>query len=99
MRRVHRLDHVHRQLPDSIVDFLDRLPFGAQDWVAVLQDWQDHFSSFVKAGKFFTPATFSASITLMIVPNEAFLSACSTIVDLRASCKSRTAPPRSSTSI
>lgn len=29
-----------------------------------------------ESGQVFTPASFNASITLMIVPNEAFLSAC-----------------------
>ena len=45
--------------------------------------WQDHFSSRVNAGKFLTPASFNASMTLIIVPKEAFLSACSASVDLR----------------
>src|SRR5438874_1224239 len=99
MRCVHRLDHVRRQLPNPTVDFLDPFALYPQDWVAVLQDWQNHFSSLVKAGKFRTPASFNASMTLMIVPNEAFLSACSTSVDLRASGKSRTAPSSSFTSI
>src|SRR5438093_12105171 len=97
MCRVHRLDHVRRQLPNAIVDFLDPFAFCPKDWVTVLQNRQDHFSSRVKAGKFLTPASFNASITLMIVPKEAFLSACSASVDLRGSGKSRTAPSSSST--
>src|ERR1043166_9633261 len=94
---VHRLEHVRRSLPNPVVDFLDPIPFGPQGLVAVLQNWQDHFSSLVKAGKFLTPASFNASITLMIVPKEAFLSACNTSVDLRASGKSFIAPSSSST--
>src|SRR5436309_11986117 len=97
MCRVHRLHHVRRQLPNAIVDFLDPFAFCPKDWVTVLQNRQDHFSSRVKAGKFLTPASFNASITLMIVPKEAFLSACSASVDLRGSGKSRTAPSNSST--
>src|SRR6266480_6358236 len=96
---MHRLDHVCRQLANPIVYVLDRFAFGPQDRVAVLQDWQDHFSSLVNAGKFLTPASFNASITLMIVPKEAFLSACSARVDLRASGRARTAPSSSSTPI
>src|SRR5438270_7108914 len=92
MRCVHRLDHVRGQLPNPTVNFLDSIPFGPQDWVAVLQDWQNHFSSLVKAGKFRTPASFNASITLIMVPKEAFLSACSTSVDLRATRKASSAP-------
>src|SRR6266542_2810102 len=84
---VHRLDHVHCEPPNAIVDLLDPFALCPQDWVAVLQDWQDHFSSRVKAGKFLTPPTFNASMIFMIVPKEAFLSACSASVDLRASGK------------
>src|SRR5437762_3720177 len=94
---MHCLDHVCDQFMDTIVNFFDPRSFRSQDRVAVLQDRQDHFSSRVKAGKFFTPASFNASITLMIVPKEAFLSACSARVDLRVSGKPRTAPSRSST--
>src|SRR2546428_539694 len=80
------------------LDFLDPFTFGPQDRVAILQDRQDHSpSSRVNAGKFFTPANFNASITLMIVPNDAFLSACSASVDLRCSGKPRTAASSSST--
>src|SRR5215467_569930 len=96
---MHCLDHVRCQRPNPIVNFLDSFAFYPQDWVAVLQDWQNHFSSLVKAGKFLTPASCNASITLMMVPKEAFLSACSASVDLRASGKSRTAPSSSSTPI
>src|SRR5881397_97123 len=99
MRRMHRLDHVRRQFPDSIVDFVDPFALCPQNWVAVLQDWQNHFSSLVKAGKFLTPASFNASMTLIIVPKEAFLSAWSASVDLRVSGKLRTAPSSSSTPI
>src|SRR6266480_7141631 len=88
---MHRLKHVRRQLPNAIVDFLDPFALCPKDRVAILQDRQDHFSSRVNAGKFLTPASFSASITLMIAPNEAFLSACSASVDFRPSGKSRTA--------
>src|SRR5262245_45517531 len=96
--RMHRLDHAHRQVLDSLIDFLDPFTFGPQDWVAILQDRQDHGpSSRVNAGKFFTPASFSASITLMIVPNDAFLSACNASVDLRSSGNPRTAASSSST--
>src|SRR6266699_6541093 len=94
---VHRLDHVSNQRLNVIVDLLDPFAFRPQDRVAVLQDRQYHFSSRVKAGKFLTPASFNASITLMIVPKEAFLSACSASVDLRASLRPRTAPSSSST--
>src|SRR5207249_2614082 len=98
VRFVHGLDHVHRQLPDSLVDFLDPFTFGPQDRVAILQDRQNHSPSpRVNAGKFFTPASFNSSITLMIVPKDAFLSACSASVDLRCSGKSRTATSSSST--
>src|SRR5215471_19151386 len=89
---MHRLDHVRRQLANSRIDFLDPFTFGTQDRVAILQDRKDHGpSSRVNAGKFFTPASFNASITLMIVPKDAFLSACSASVDLRCSGKPRTA--------
>src|SRR5882672_7402711 len=94
---MHRLDHVSGQLANVSVDLLDPFAFHPQDRVAVLRDRQDHFSSRVKAGRFLTPASFNASITLMIVPKEAFLSACSARVDLRVSGKPRTAPSRSST--
>src|SRR5215469_10401893 len=95
---MHRFNHVHCQLPDSLIDLLDPFTFGTQDRVAILQNRQDHGpSSRVNAGKFFTPASFNASITLMIVPNDAFLSACSASVDLRSSGKPRTAPSNSST--
>src|SRR5207244_881233 len=53
MGRVHRRDHVRREFPNAIVDLLDPSPFRSQDRVAVLQDWQDHFASRVKAGSFF----------------------------------------------
>src|SRR5438046_4098427 len=96
---MHCLDHVCDQFADTIVNFFDPRSFRSQDRVAVLQDRQDHFSSRVKAGKFFTPASFNASITVMLVPKEAFLSACSASVDLRGSGKSRTAPSSSSTPI
>src|SRR5439155_11298337 len=91
VRCVHCLDHVRSQLANSIIDLLDPSTLCPQNRVAVLQDWQDHFSSRVKAGRFLIPASFNASITLMIVPKEAFLSAFSASVDLRASGKSRTA--------
>src|SRR5262249_13166191 len=98
MRRLHRLNHVRRQVADSLIDFLDASTFGAQDRVAVLQDRQDHCpSSRVNAGKFFMPASFNASITLMIVPNDAFLSGCKANVDLRCSGNSRAAASSSST--
>src|SRR4030095_1899687 len=100
VRLVHRLDHVRRQLADSLIDFPDPFTFGPEDRVAILQNLQDHCpSSRVNAGKFRTPASFNASITLMIVPNDAFLSACSASVDLRSSGKSRTAASSSSTFI
>ncbi len=67
-----------------------RLPLRPQNRVAVFYDRQSHFSPCVKAGRFFTPASFNASITLMIVPNEAFLSACKASADLRVGGKSRT---------
>src|SRR5438034_7265637 len=94
---VHRLDHVFGQLTNAIIDFFDPFAFCPQDRVAVLQDRQFHFSSRVKAGKFLTPASFNASITLMIAPKEAFLSAWSASVDLRASGKPCTAASNSST--
>src|SRR5439155_15461961 len=97
VRRVHGLDHVRRQLPNSIIDFLDSFTLCPQNRVAILQDRQDHFSSRVKAGKFLTPASFNASMIFMMVPKEAFLSACSASVDLRASGRSRTAVSSSST--
>src|SRR5262249_6635362 len=98
VRLTHRLDHVRCQFPNSMVDFFDPFTFYAQDRVAVLQDRQDHsFSSRVNAGKFLTPASFNASITLIIVPNDAFLSACNASVDLRSSGKPRTAASSSST--
>src|SRR4029077_2248670 len=98
VRRMHRLDHVRRQFTNSLIDLLDPFTFGAQDRVAILQDRQDHCpSSRVNAGKFFTPASFNASITLMIVPKDAFLSACSASVDLRCSGKPRTAASSSFT--
>src|SRR5437773_5560658 len=93
---MHSLEHVGDELASVIVDLLDPFTFRPQDRVAVLQDCQNHFSSRVKAGRFLTPASFNASITLMIVPKEAFLSACSASVDLRASGRSRTAPSSSS---
>src|SRR5918996_103648 len=94
---MHCIDHVRCQFADSLIDFLDPFTFGAQDRVAILQDRQDHSPcSRVNAGKFFTPDSFNASITLMIVPNDAFLSACSASVDFRSSGKPRTAASNSS---
>src|SRR4030095_6887506 len=93
---MHRLDHVCRQFANPVVYVLDRFAFGPQDRVAVLQDRQNHFSSRVKAGKVLTRASFNASMTLIIVPKEAFLSACSASVDLRVSGRLRTAPSSSS---
>src|SRR4029079_4568139 len=95
--RVHRLDHVRGQFANPIVYVVDRFAFGPQDRGGVLQNRQDHFSSRVNAGKFRTPASFNASITLIIVPKEAFVSACSASVDLRGSGRLRTAPSSSST--
>src|SRR5262249_27085323 len=98
VRRVHRLDHVRGQLTDSIIDLVDPFTFCPQHRVAILQDRQTHSpSTRVNAGKFRTPASFNASMTFMIVPKEAFLSACSASVDLRCSGKSRTAASSSST--
>src|SRR5437773_5240423 len=94
---MHSLEHVGDELASVIVDLLDPFTFRPQDRVAVLQDRQFHFSSRVKAGKFLTPASFNASITLMIAPKEAFLSAWSASVDLRASGKPCTAASNSST--
>src|SRR5438874_132868 len=54
---------------------LDRFTIRPQNRIAVLQDRQSHYSPRVNAGKFFTPASFNASMTLTIVPNDAFLSA------------------------
>src|SRR5207302_1516345 len=85
IRRAHCLDHVCGQFANPIVNVLDRFAFGPQDRVAVLQNLQDHFSSRVNAGKFLTPASFNASMTLIIVPKEAFLSASSASADLRVS--------------
>src|SRR5260370_23979128 len=96
---MHRLDHVLCQLANPFVDFLDPLSFRPQDRVAVLQDRQSHGSPRVNAGKFFTPASFNASITFTIVPNDAFLSACNASVPLRMSDKFLTALSRSSTAI
>src|SRR5437762_7173850 len=97
MGGMHRLDHVGDQLANMIVDLFDLFAFRPQDRVSVLEDRQYHFCSRVKAGKFFTPANFNASITLMIMPKEAFLSACSASADLRVSGRPRTAPSSSST--
>src|SRR5438045_556762 len=94
---MHCLDHVCGQLANVIVYLLDLLALPPQYRIAVFQDRPDHFPSFIKVGKFLTPASFNASITLMIVPKEAFLSACSASVDFRASGKPRTAPSSSST--
>src|SRR5437763_1269730 len=94
---MHCLDHVSSQVANVIVDLRDLFALRPQNRIAVLQDRQDHFSSRVKAGKFLTPASFNASITLMIVPKDAFLSAWSASVDLRASGKPCTAASNSST--
>src|SRR5207248_5565004 len=94
---MHCLDHVSGQVANVIVDLRDLLTLRPQNRIAVLQDRQFHFSSRVKAGKFLTPASFNASITLMIAPKEAFLSAWSASVDLRASGKPCTAASNSST--
>src|SRR5438093_9078688 len=95
----HCLDHVNGQLANVIIDLLDLFAFRPQNRIAVLQDRKDHSPSRVNAGKFLTPASFNASITLMIVPKEAFLSACSASVDLRVSGRPRTAPSSSSAPI
>src|SRR4030095_10856289 len=97
--RVHRLDHIRGQFANPVVYALDRLASDPKDRIAVLQDWKDHFSSRVNAGKFLTPASFNASMTLIIVPKEAFLSAWSASVDFRASGRLRTAPSSSSAPI
>src|SRR5262249_18496075 len=97
IRRVHCFDHVCSQFANPIIYVLDRFAFRPQDRVAVLQDRQNHFSSRVNAGKFLTPASFNASMTLIIVPKDAFLSAWSASVDLRVSGRFRTAPSSSST--
>src|SRR6266536_2495369 len=96
-RGVHGLDHVLRELANAIVDLIDLFTFGAQNRIAVLQDRQSHFSSRINDGRFFTPASFKASITLTIAPHDAFLSACRASVDLRSAGKSRTAVSSSST--
>src|SRR5690349_12598952 len=88
---MHRLNHVCGQLAQAMIDLFHAFSFRAQNRVAVLPDRQLHFSPRVKAGKFLTPASFNASITLMMVPKEDFLSAWSARDDLRVSGKSRTA--------
>src|SRR5204863_5404851 len=87
---LHRLEHVGYESANALVDLVDLFPLRAQNRVPVFYDGQFHFSPRVKAGRFFTPASFNASITLMIVPNEAFLSACKASADLRVGGKSFT---------
>src|SRR5207249_11352038 len=87
---MHRFQHVGHQRANPLVHLLDPFSLRAQNRVSVFYDRQFHFSPCVKAGRFFTPASFNASITLMIVPNEAFLSACKASADLRVGGKFRT---------
>src|SRR5437870_9327278 len=94
---MHRLDHALRQLANAIFDVVDPFPFRPQTRVTVLQDRQSHYSPRVNAGRFFTPASFNASITFTIVPNDAFLSACNASVLRRVSDKFFTALSSSST--
>src|SRR5207248_7938619 len=72
----HRFQHIVSEFSDRVVDFRHPFPFRAQRRIAVPPNGQFHFYSRVNAGRFRTPASFSASITLTIVPNDAFLSAC-----------------------
>src|ERR1043166_337270 len=95
---MHRLDHVLRQLTCPIVDRLNPLTFRPQDRVAVLHNLQLHFSPRVKAGRFFTPASFNASITFTLIPKDAFLSACNASEVRLVSDKFRTAFSKSSIS-
>src|SRR3981081_2631509 len=94
---MHRLEHVRGELAEWIVDLIDAFAFCPENRISVLTDGQIHFCSRVKEGRFFTPANLSASITLMIVPQDAFLSACKARDDFRVAGKLRTALPSSST--
>src|SRR5438270_13360637 len=94
---MHRLEHVGCELANALVDLCHAFAFGAENRISVFHDRQLHFSPRVKAGRFFTPASFNASITLMIMPNDAFLSACKATLDFFVAANSRTATSSSST--
>src|SRR5260370_23679377 len=96
---MHRLDHALRQLANAVFDVVDPFPFRPQNRVTVLQDRQSHCSPRVNAGRFFTPASFNASITFTIVPKDAFLSASSASALRRVSGRFLTAFSSSSTAI
>src|SRR3954451_24506329 len=96
---MHRFNHVGREFPDSLVDLVDAAAFGPQHRIAILENREPHFCSCINAGRLVTPASLSASITLMIVPKEDFLSACKARDDFRVGGRSRTALSRSSTPI
>src|SRR5436309_4099696 len=99
VRRMHRLEHVFRKSANLVVHFVDSFPFRAQNRVPIFPDRQLHFPSRVNAGRFFTPASFNASITLIIVPNDDFLSACKARVARRVAGKLRTEVSNSSSPI
>src|SRR4051812_29328920 len=97
VRSLHSLEHVRRERPNVLVYLQDLFPFCSEDRVAVFPNGQLHFPSRVNAGRFFTPASFNASITLMMVPNDAFLSACNAIAAFRFAGRFLTEPSSSST--
>src|SRR5947209_13353085 len=76
VHHTHRFEHVGSKFMDRVVVFRHPFPFCAQRRIAVLPNGQFHFYSRVNAGRFRTHASFRASITLTIVPKDAFLSAC-----------------------
>ena len=91
VRGVHRFEHVLGKRADFVIDRFDPFSFRPQERVAVFPNLQSHCPSRVNAGRFFTPASFNASITLMIVPNVAFLSACNASIERRVAGKFLTA--------
>src|SRR5205814_5748341 len=96
---MHGFDHVLGEFANPVVNFLDPVPLRPEHRVAILHDRQLHRSPRVNAGRFFTPASFNASITLTMVPKDAFLSACSASDVRRVSGKFFTALSKSSTAI
>src|SRR5690242_3204445 len=95
---MHCLDHILGKFANAIVNFVDSVALRPQDRVPILNDFQLHWP-WVKAGRFFTPANFNASMTFTMTPKEAFLSACNASVLRRVSAKLRTALSKSSTAI
>ena len=86
MGLAHGLDHVRGQFADVCVDRFNRVLLSRAGPGRRNHGWAASFlaAGSVKAGRFVTPASFSASMTLMMIPNEAFSSAFKTNVLLRS---------------